>query len=254
MTEQPPFAWPQGARCAVSLTYDDALEVHREEIAPFLAAKGLAGTFYLNAHQGLTDAPEKWRPVAKLGHELGNHTLFHPCRRIPPERFDWLAPHYDLCDYTMQRWHDEARINNCLLHLIDGRTERTYAAPCGNTTVGPAGRELSLDAQVLKLFAAGRGRGCSRVIDPATANLAALDCWGGDGRTFADLRQAVEQAAAQGGWLIFICHGVGRGTHGSFIEPAEHTALVEWLADQAGRVWTAPTLEVARWLKRAPNT
>ncbi len=248
-TNSTPFAWPRSAQCAVSLTYDDALPVHRDEIAPQLAAKGLKGTFYLNAVPDFTAAPEKWRPVAELGHELGNHTLFHPCRREPPERFGWLAPHYDLCDYTVQRWQDEVRVFNSLLSLVDGRTERTYAAPCGHTTVGRE-HQVSLDVALLKHFPAGRGRGTGRSVDPVTANLAALDCFGGDGKTFAVLREAVEQAAAQGHWLIFICHGVGKGTHGSFIEPAEHTALADWLADQAGRIWTAPLLDVATWAKR----
>jgi len=40
------FAWPGGARAAVSLTYDDAVPTQRGNAARQLGARGLAGTFF----------------------------------------------------------------------------------------------------------------------------------------------------------------------------------------------------------------
>jgi len=72
--------WPDATQCAVSLSYDDSVPVHHREVAPLLEKHGLRGTFYLSA---LTiENPEAWKIVAAAGHELGNHSLFHPCRRI----------------------------------------------------------------------------------------------------------------------------------------------------------------------------
>ena len=45
------FRWPEGRRCAVSLTYDDALPVHYEHVGPRLEAHGLRGTFYMEHHR-----------------------------------------------------------------------------------------------------------------------------------------------------------------------------------------------------------
>ena len=245
----PAFTWPESRRCAVSLTYDDAVPVHHEHVAPLLTSRGLAGTFYLCGRPSVTENMEVWRPVAAAGHELGNHSLFHACRRDPPERFGWLEPHYDLCSYTVQRWSDEMRIANCILRQIDGRTERTYGKPCGNTTIGPAGHEVRLDEHLLKLFVAGRGADTREVIDPAAASLGSLPTIGGDRQTFAQLRAEVDRAQATGGWLILTFHGVGAGTHGHFIEAAEHAALVDYLAAGRDCIWTAPVVNVAGHVK-----
>ena len=91
----------------VCLTYDDALPVHCEVVAPLLAERGLRGTFYIPAarddfHHHLED----WRKVAAMGHELGNHSCFHPCRTRA--EWDWKPP-YRLEEYT--RAQLEAGIN-----------------------------------------------------------------------------------------------------------------------------------------------
>ena len=93
MTAQQGFKWPAGQRCAVTLTYDDAVPVHYEKVAPRLAQKGMTATFNVYPHNHFTENADQWKPVAALGHELGNHTLFHPCRREPEARYDWLEPH-----------------------------------------------------------------------------------------------------------------------------------------------------------------
>ena len=43
----PPYPWPNGARAAVSLAYDDALPTHLDTAIPALDRHGLRGSFYL---------------------------------------------------------------------------------------------------------------------------------------------------------------------------------------------------------------
>jgi len=251
MTDPSHFLWPKGQHCAVTLTYDDALPVHYENTAPLLASKGLCATFNLCARFGMTDHTDNWKTVADLGHELGNHTLFHACRREPVERYHWLEPHYDLCDYTVQRWMDEMRIANCLLRMIDGRKERTFGNTCCNTTIGRGDHEVSLDDLIRRLFVAGRGERNSRIVQPSNLNYAALGHFNGDGRKFSDLQNEIEQAAGEGGWIIFMFHGVGKGTHDGFIETDQHAALVDFLADNADNIWTTSMVDAATYLKQA---
>src|SRR3954468_17028100 len=67
-------------KCAVALTYDDALNVDLDNAIPALDSLGLKGTFYLSGYSGaLNNRIDEWRAIAKKGHELGNHTLYHPC-------------------------------------------------------------------------------------------------------------------------------------------------------------------------------
>lgn len=251
VTRQNGFRWPNGQRCAVSLTYDDALPVHRERVAPLLAARNLSATFNVFAHSGFTDDAASWKHVAGLGHELGNHTLFHPCRREPAERFPWLAPHYDLCHYTRQRWADEMRVANCLLRLLDGQSERTFGNTCCHTTIGQGAHEVPLDDLIATLFVAARGAQSDTIITPDALRYTALGHFSGDAKTVCELQQRIELAQEQGGWIIFMFHGVGEGTHKLYIANEQHNQLVEYLVRQAGEIWTASMVKVAGYLRQA---
>ena len=67
-------------KCAIVLTYDDALNVHVDNVIPLLDSLGLKGTFYLSASfPGCKNRLNDWKKAAAEGHELANHTLFHPC-------------------------------------------------------------------------------------------------------------------------------------------------------------------------------
>jgi sialate O-acetylesterase len=250
MAEHQGFEWPDGQRCAVSLTYDDALPVHIDMVAPLLTEKGLTATFNLEAHSGLTEDPYVWRDVASQGHELGNHTLFHPCRQDPEKPAGWLAPDYDLCTYTPRRWLDEMRVANCLLRMIDGESDRTFGNTCCNTHIGRGENGVDLADLIIRLFVAGRGACNGRIVQPTSLRYGALGHFDGDGTTFTDLRQRIERAVDLGGWIIFMFHGVGEGTHDLFIETGEHARLIDHLGENSGRIWTSSMVKVASYLKR----
>ncbi len=72
--------WPSGAKAAVSLSYDDTLNSQLDNAIPALNKYDLKGSFYLSvANAPLRLRMEEWRQAAKQGHELGNHTIYHPC-------------------------------------------------------------------------------------------------------------------------------------------------------------------------------
>src|SRR5436305_13494651 len=81
-------------RAIICLTYDDGLETQLSTVIPQLDSVGLKATFFLNSIQGSSQSdiigqtPEAvlgWTNAAKDGHELANHTLYHPC----PEKLGW---------------------------------------------------------------------------------------------------------------------------------------------------------------------
>lgn len=241
------FHWPGGARAAVSLSYDDALPIHREKVAPALTRLGLQATFYCPIDEELVENAAAWRAIAASGHELGNHSLFHPCRRTSP-RESWLEPEYDLCHYTERRWLDEMRLANQALFLIDGKRERTFGNTCCDNTLGPVGSERSLEPLAAQLFIAARGEGTDAPVDPRTANRWNLGQADGDGRSFAELRDEIESAVDSGHWLIYMIHGLSAESHNLFIEPDDHAQLLAYLAGHREEIWTAPVIDVARLL------
>ncbi len=73
-----PHAWPERARAAVSLTYDDGLDSQLDNVVPELEARGLKGTFFL-VRENVDERIADWVRTAALGHEIGNHTVSHQC-------------------------------------------------------------------------------------------------------------------------------------------------------------------------------
>ena len=93
-------------KAAVVITYDDAINQHLDNAIPVLDSLGLKATFYV---------------IATTGHELGNHTLYHPC--VGGKGREWVRPEYDLRNYTVQRMLDETRMTNLFLRAMDGKTK-----------------------------------------------------------------------------------------------------------------------------------
>src|SRR5882724_10170683 len=125
-----------GKECAVVLTYDDAIDVDLDNVVPALDSVGLKGTFYIIGSSPVINRRiNEWRAIAANGHELGNHTSFHPCNGQLPGR-GFVTADNDLSHYTLSRMAADIRLNNVLLKAIDGKSERTFAYPCGDTKIG----------------------------------------------------------------------------------------------------------------------
>src|SRR5215468_4684453 len=90
----PSFTWPAGKRGAVSLSFDDARVSQIEQGMPVLESFGLRGTFYVCIPE-ITTSRDAWRTAAARGHEIGNHTVNHPCTG----NFVWCKAHLE--DYTL---------------------------------------------------------------------------------------------------------------------------------------------------------
>lgn len=239
--------WPDGAHGAVSLTFDDGCRSHHQLVGPAMAAAGLRATFYPPLRSNLLDEPEAWRALAAAGHELGNHTIFHPCRIKPGNT--WLAKEYDLAGYTARRWEDEVALANRVLRLFDGRDERSYGNTCHEIWAGPDEAKIDLRPLMPRHFLAARGQGTSRAVDPATAELHNLGTCSGGAQSAAAIIARIEEAVAAGGWSIWCFHDVDDKEGGYFLARREFDLLVAWLAAQRGRVWCAPLVDAARHLR-----
>ncbi len=241
--------WPNGARAAVALTYDDATPDHPRLVAPALQAHGLRGTFYAPIRGDLISNTEAWRELAHQGHELGNHTIFHPCRRDPVEPPNVTADWNNLQHFTEERFRNELQISNFVLHLIDGQTTRTYGNTCHNTTIGPDDNPQRIEPILADYFVAARGERHERPANPAGADLFNMGTISGDGRQCAEWCGFIERALEIGGMVIFTFHKVGRGYERLQVDETEHTQLLRYL-QQNRHIWTAPLVEIANWLDK----
>ncbi|WP_049723350.1 polysaccharide deacetylase family protein [Gilvimarinus polysaccharolyticus] len=231
-----------GKHAAVSLTYDDSLNVHLDKAIPVLDTYNFQATFYLTVgYPPFGDRLNEWRAVAARGHELGNHSLFHPCDASKPNR-EWVNPERDLSTWSVARMVDNLKVANIALEAVDGKTERTYAYPCGDMT---AGGESYVEA-IKPLFVGARGVKSS-VMQVGDVKLFDIDSYVINGSSTQQLTALVDQAIDQGGLVVFLFHGVG-GEHPLNIDNAKHTALIEYLDQKREQLWVAPMVEIANYL------
>jgi peptidoglycan-N-acetylglucosamine deacetylase len=235
-----PDSW-NGHRSAVVLTYDDGLNVHLDKVIPALNKAGVRGTFYIqgNAHT-LHTRMKEWRKAAAKGHELGNHTLFHPCAGSPPGR-GFVTADYDLDTYTLRRITDEIKLANTLLKAVDGREKRTIAYTCGDHKAGTT----DFIPQIMDDFTGARGV-ASRMENIESVNLYNIGAYMMSGQSGEEMINLVKQAQESGRLLVFLFHGVG-GEHGLNVSLEAHNQLVDYLQKNKREIWITTMTEVAEF-------
>ena len=234
------FAWPDQIRAAISLTYDDGLPVHCTLVDPLLRGNGLLATFYPMIQSD--------RRLAAAGHELGNHTLFHPCRQASPNPYPWLDNRYDLRAYTLAHIRSELEVANLVLHLLDGLAERSYGSTCAQMSIGQGATEEPLEPLLADLFVAARGNLTGQAAQPGRDfNLFNIGCISGDGHSLEELKQVAGRTCDSCGWAILIFHGIGAGTHDLYLDADVHERFIGWLARQQ-TIWTAPVRTIAHYV------
>ena len=239
------FAWPEGRKAAVSLAYDDALDSQLDNAIPALDRHGLKGSFYLilsadTVRRRMAD----WRAAAANGHELGNHSLFHQCSGKGPGR-EWVARQRDLDSTTVAQMRDQVELANTMLQAIDGRGERTFTAPCGDLMA----MDGAYIGSVAPLFVGIKLIGGAVVDDMTTLDPSAVPVLAPVGMTGAQLIALVEEAGRKGTMVDFTFHGIG-GDHLQ-VSTEAHAELLAYLAAHRDEYWTAPFVDIMRWVRDA---
>lgn len=234
----------KGKKCAVVLTYDDALNVHLDNVIPALDSLSLKGSFYLTASSDAArNRIKDWRAAAANGHELGNHTLYHPCDASGPG-MSWVKPEYDLSKYSLARIQDEIKMCNAYLKSIDGKSKRTFAFTCGHKKVA----EGEFIQKLSDEFVAARAvRHEMHTLDEQ--NLMDIDCYGMSGETGEKMIELVKEAQKSGKLLVFLFHGVG-GEHALNVSNQAHSQLLHYLKENEKDIYVDTMLNVAEHIDK----
>lgn len=231
-----------GKKCAVVITYDDAIDQHLDNAIPVLDSLGLKATFYVTAFsQSMQARLNDWKKLATKGHELGNHTLYHPC--IGGKGREWVKPEYDMNNYTVKRMVDETRMTNLFLQALDGKTKRTFAFTCGDMKIGDSS---FINAMKNDFVAARAVRNQMHKIQEI--DLLNLDCYMVNGETGTQMIDWVRKAAETNSLLVILFHGVGGGNALNVSLPA-HREFLQYLKKNEKDIWIAPMLDVAEYIK-----
>jgi len=237
--------WPNDCSAAISLTFDDGLESQRTAAVSLLNEANLQATFYVNPRDDYAQQLADWRIAAAAGHEIGNHTVRHPCSM----NFQFIADAGRPALEQMSLADMEAEIVEAgrRLQEIIPQESVSFAYPCYQPFVGRGPTRQSYVPVVAKQCVAGRGRG-EQANDPQRCDLHYLWSWPCERMSGAELVGLVERAATAGRWGILTFHGVHEG-HLS-IGAGDLAELCAYLDKQRHRIWTAPVATVAQTVQQ----
>lgn len=232
-----------GKKCAVVITYDDAINQHLDNAIPVLDSLGLKATFYLTAFSNsMQRRLDDWKKLPAKGHELGNHTLYHPC--IGGKGREWVKAEYDLNNYTVRRMIDETRMTNLFLHALDGKTKRTFAFTCGDMKIGDSS---FINAMKNDFVAARAVRNEMHKINEV--ELYNVDCYMVNNHSFEQMKEWVDKAIQTNSLLVILFHGVGGGNALDVSLPA-HRDTLKYIKQNEKHIWVAPMVDVAEYIKK----
>jgi peptidoglycan-N-acetylglucosamine deacetylase len=232
----------QGKECAVVLTYDDAIDQHLDNAVPVLDSLGLKASFYITASStSIRDRMKEWSQLAEHGHELGNHTLFHPCDGGPGR--GWVKPEYDLKNYTVQRMIDETRMTNVFLQSLDGKTRRTFAYTCGDMKIGDSSFIIPMKKDFVSARAVRNEMHKINEID-----LYNIDCYMVNGESGDQLIAWAKKAMASHSLLVILFHGVGGG-NALNVSVQAHREFLRFLKQNEKEIMIAPLINVSDYIR-----
>jgi peptidoglycan/xylan/chitin deacetylase (PgdA/CDA1 family) len=236
------FAWPEGRRAAVSLSFDDGRASQIENGLPILDEHGVRATFYV-VPVPLKERADDWRRAAERGHEIANHTRTHPCSG----NFGF-ARQRPLEDYTLEEMEAELVGASDEIEQVVGARPRTFAYPCGQTFVGRGERTQSYVPLVARHFTAGRSAFDVTHNHPGYCDLAQVTSAGADGLRLGRLVGMVAAALNDGGWLVLFGHDVADGPR-QCTAPDVLDTLCGHLKERE-EVWVDTVAAVAEYVRR----
>lgn len=235
------FQWPDGNAVAVSLTWDDGRKSQVTVGTPILDKHGIKATFYV-IPSAVEKELEGWKSAVTNGHEIGNHSLVHPCSG----NFLW-ARDKALEEYSLDQMHKELQTANKKVEELLGVLPTEFAYPCGQTFVGRGKNTSSYVPIIAEQFVSGRTWLDEMPNDPAFCDLSQITGMEMDGKTFEEIVALIEHAKVAGLWLVLAGHDIGdKNVQTTELEMLEK--LLPYLKNPENKIWTAPVGEISAFI------
>lgn len=202
------------ARCAVSMTFDDAYPSQIEKALPILDKHGLLATFFVhtdNVKDSWASTWAAWRAAAATGHEVGSHTKTHP----------------DLTHVrTARQLRSEIKGSADLIEQRMGIRPISFAYPFSASND-------AVEREVREVYLFDRS-----------------DCriWGGEGFGADTGIKSIEKSLEKEEWFFSMMHGVDEVS----FRPITVTALAgiaDYLASKRDVIWTDTYGNVGRYMR-----
>lgn len=238
-----PIKWPDGKKVAVSLTFDDGRLSQVDKGTALLDQYNVKATFYVMP-SSVKERLEGWKKAAANGHEIGNHSLTHPCSG----NFEWSRSKA-LENYSLDQMRKELMQANKEIESLLGVKSVSFAYPCGQTFIGRGINTKSYVPVVAELFQSGRGWLDEAPNDPTYCDFAQLTGVEMDGKDFEQIKPLIESAREHNYWLVLAGHEMNdSGNQTTRLSMLKK--LIEYAQDPANGIWLAPVGTVAKYVER----
>jgi len=237
------FHWPNGKRVAVSLSFDDARASQVDVGLDVINPTGVKVTLFVTtSSEALHSKLDAWKRAVSSGHEIGNHTVNHPCTG----NFPWSF-HNALENYTLDQMSRQLDDSNAAIQQLLGVRAVTFAYPCGQKFVGRGPEMKSYVPLIGQKFMVGRGYMDEYYNDPMFCDLAQASGTAFDDTDYIDMVKHINKAAEQGGWVIFVGHDIG---HKAFqvTDTIALAALCTYMQDPANGVWVDTVKNIGEYV------
>ncbi|MEO8763087.1 MAG: glycoside hydrolase family 3 C-terminal domain-containing protein [Ginsengibacter sp.] len=236
------FPWPKGKQMALSFSFDDARLSQPDKGIPLLDKYGVKATFYL-VPSLMEQRLEGWKKAVRSGHDIGNHSLTHPCTG----NFDWSRDNA-LENYTLQGMAKQLDSTNKILKRELGVQAVSFAFPCGQTFVGRGSNTKSYVPVVSSMFETARLWLSEGPNDPSFCDMSQLTGVELDGKSFEEAKTIIDMAKSKGQWLVFAGHEMNdSGSQTSRLATIE--AICKYASDPASGIWISTVHSVAAYIK-----
>ncbi len=239
---KPTFQWPEGKKMALSLTFDDGRLSQADNGIPLLDRYDVKGTFYV-CPGNMSKRLDAWKMAAKNGHDIGNHSIVHPCTI----NFDW-SKKTALENYTLQKMYNELDSANKMIKSELGVEPSSFAYPCGMTFVGSGTNLKSYIPVVASLFESGRLWLSEGPNDPLYCDLSQLTGMESDGKSWEQILKLINTAKTTGKWLILAGHDINTGgNQTTLLSTIEE--ICKYAKDPANGIWIDNVHRIASYVK-----
>ena len=237
------FSWPQGKEAAISLSFDDGRYSQVEGGTALLDSLNVKATFYV-VPSAVEERLEGWKKAVASGHEIGNHSLYHPCSG----NFVWSRTHA-LENYTLDSMRIELTEANKRIKRLLGVNSIVFAYPCGQKFVGRGINTKSYVPLVAEMFITGRGFLEETPNDPVFTDFAQITGIEMDGKDFEQILPMLEEARKNGQWVVLAGHEMGEsGVQTTRLNMLRK--LIAYSKDPSNKLWIAPVGTVATYISQ----
>ena len=230
-----------GKKAAISLTFDDARYSQADTGVAFLNHYGIKATFFV-VPSSVEERLNGWKKATASGHEIGNHTITHPCTG----NFLWSKNHA-LENYNLDSIKNELTKCNEGVEELLGVKPEVFAYPCGQKFVGRDTNTKSYVPLISQMFLLGRGWRDEAMNDAAFCDMAQISGIEMDGKNFDEILPLIEEAKNTGQWLVLAGHEMGD----SGVQTTRFAMLkqlIEYVQDPANEIWIAPAGTIAKYI------